>query len=335
MRFSRMISCIDAHTAGEPVRIVTSGFPAIQGSTMLEKRAYVLENLDHCRKLVMREPRGHDAMYGAIITPPVTDDGDIGVLFIENGGMGTMCGHGTIGVSKAVFETGMMPAREGINTLRIDAPAGRVTSFVEVRDGRVVSVSFRNVPVFMYKSGIKIPVPGLGEVTADVCFGGAFYVFAEAASLGLEVAPENAARLCAAGMAIKEALGAMNIISHPTEAINWIYGTVIITPPEVRGDRIVTRNITVFGEAEIDRSPCGTGTSARMSQLWAKGVMKPGMTLENHSIIDTVFEGSIVEETKVADYPAIIPQISGMAYIMGINQLVLEPDDPMPEGFRL
>jgi trans-L-3-hydroxyproline dehydratase len=330
-----MISCIDAHTAGEPVRIVTSGFPAIHGATMLEKRAYVLENLDGCRRLVMREPRGHDAMYGAIITPPVTDDGDIGVLFIENGGMGTMCGHGTIGVSKAVFETGMMPAREGINTLRIDAPAGRVTSYVEVRGGRVVNVSFHNVPVFMYKSGVKIPVRGVGEVTADVCFGGAFYVFVDAESVSLDVCPENASRLCAVGMKIKDALERMKIISHPTEAIDWIYGTVIITPPELRGDRIVTRNITVFGEAEIDRSPCGTGTSARMSQLWSKGIMKPGMTLENHSIIDTVFEGSIVEETKVADYPAIIPKISGMAYIMGINQLVLEPDDPMPEGFRL
>ncbi|MDR3076476.1 MAG: proline racemase family protein [Synergistaceae bacterium] len=335
MRFSRMISCIDAHTAGEPVRIVTSGFPAIHGATMLEKRAYVLKNLDHCRKLVMREPRGHDAMYGAIITQPVTGDGDIGVLFIENGGMGTMCGHGTIGVSKAVFETGMIPSREGINTLRIDAPAGRVTSYVEVRDGKVVNVSFHNVPVFMYKSGIKIPVRGIGEVTVDVCFGGAFYIFAEASQVGLDIVPENASKLCAVGMEIKETLGGMNIISHPTEAINWIYGTVIMTPPEIRGNRIVTRNVTVFGEAEIDRSPCGTGTSARMSQLYSNGIMKPGMTLENHSIIDTVFEGTIAEETKVADYPAIIPKISGMAYIMGINQLVLEPDDPMPEGFRL
>jgi proline racemase len=136
-------------------------------------------------------------------------------------------------------------------------------------------------------------------------------------------------------MEIKDALGKMNVISHPTEAINWIYGTVLMTPPEQRGDRLVTRNITVFGEAEVDRSPCGTGTSARMSQLYSRGIMKPGMTLENHSIIDTVFEGTIVRETKVADYPAIIPKISGMAYIMGINQLVLEPDDPMPEGFRL
>jgi trans-L-3-hydroxyproline dehydratase len=302
---------------------------------MLDRRRYVLDNLDHVRKLVMREPRGHEAMYGAIITPPATEDGDIGVLFIENGGMGTMCGHGTIGVSKTVFETGMIPSHEGVNTLKIDAPAGRVTSFVEVRNGHVVKVSFQNVPVFLFKSGIKIPVAGLGEVTADVCFGGAFYIFVEATQVGLEIAPENASKLRAVCMEIKDTLGKMNIISHPTEPINWIYGTVLMTPPEARGDRLVTRNITVFGEAEIDRSPCGTGTSARMSQLYSKGILKPGMTLENHSILDTVFEGTIVEETRVADYPAIIPKISGMAYIMGINQLVLEPDDPMPEGFRL
>jgi proline racemase len=304
---------------------------------MLEKRSYVLNNLDHCRKMIMREPRGHDAMYGAILTPPVTEDGDIGVLFIENGGMGTMCGHGTIGVSKVVFDTGMIPSKEGINTLKIDAPAGRVTSSVEVRDGRVRSVFFRNVPAFLYKQGIKVPVGGVGEVTADVCFGGAFYIFVEASCLGVELLPENTQILTAYAMEIREALERAEKIEHPLEpGINWIYGTVLMTLPElIGGERLRTRNITVFGESEVDRSPCGTGTSARMSQLWAKGILKPGMTLENHSIIDTVFEGSIVEETAVADIPAIIPKISGNAYIMGFNQLVLEPDDPMPDGFRI
>ena len=337
MQFRRIITCIDAHTAGEPVRIVTSGFPKIEGRTMLEKRAYVLENLDHCRKLIMREPRGHDAMYGAILTPPVTDDGDIGVLFIENGGMGTMCGHGTIGVSKAVFDTGIMPSREGANVLKIDAPAGRVTSTVEIRDGHVRSVFFHNVPAFRRMSGVKIPVGGVGEITADVCFGGAFYIFAEASQLGIELVPENTHRLCAYAMEIKENFSRAQTISHPLETgIDWIYGVVLMTEPEEAGQgRLRTRNITVFGEAEVDRSPCGTGTSARMSQLYAKGVLKPGMILENHSIIDTVFEGTIAEETDVSGIPAIIPKISGNAYIMGFNQLVLEPDDPMPEGFRI
>lgn len=336
MQFKRMISCIDAHTAGEPVRVVTSGFPAIHGDTMLERRRYVLENLDHVRKLVMREPRGHDAMYGAILTPPATEDGDVGVLFIENGGMGTMCGHGTIGVSKVMFDTGMIRSVEGINELKIDAPAGRVTSYVKVEDGHVKSVFFRNVPAFLYKSGLTVNVDGIGEVTADVCFGGAFYIFVEASQVDLDIVPENAQKLTKIAMEIKEKVGEKYEIVHPLEpGISWIYGTVIHTPPEVDGDRIRTRNITVFGEAEVDRSPCGTGTSARMSQLYARGILKPGMTLENRSIIDTLFEGTILEETTVAGHRGLVPKIAGNAYIMGFNQLVLEQADPMPEGFRL
>lgn len=336
MQFKRMISCIDAHTAGEPVRVVTSGFPPIYGDTMLERRKYVLESLDDCRKFVMREPRGHDAMYGAILTEPATEDGDIGVLFIENGGMGTMCGHGTIGVSKVVFDTGMLPSREGVNELKIDAPAGRVTSYVDIRDGVVREIFFHNVPAFLYEADVRIPLPGFGEVTADVCFGGAFYIFVEASQLGLEIVPDHAHKFADLGMKIKEAIPEVLRVSHPIESgIDWYYGTVMHTPPQVEGDRIVTRNVTVFGEAEVDRSPCGTGTSARMAQLYAKGILKPGMVLENHSIIDTVFEGRIERETEVAGKPALIPRISGMAYISGFNNLVLEPNDPMPEGFRI
>jgi proline racemase len=331
-----MISCIDAHTAGESVRVVTAGFSVIHGRTMLQKRSYVLDHLDDCRRLVMREPRGHDAMYGAILTSPVTKDGDIGVLFIENGGMGTMCGHGTIGVSKVVFDTGMFQSREGVNCLRIDTPAGRVTSYTKVADGRVEDVSFHNVPSFLYRPDARIPVPGFGEITADICFGGAFYIFLEASQVGIEILSENALKLAKLAMEIKEAAAQTLEIAHPIESsINWIYGVAFTTPPEVQGERIVTRNVTVFGEMEVDRSPCGTGTSARMAQLYAKGLLKAGMTLENHSIIDTVFEGAIAEETGVAGYPAVVPKISGNAYIMGINQLVLEPNDPMPEGFRL
>ncbi len=336
MQFSNVITCIDAHTAGEPVRIVTAGFPPIHGDTMLERRKYVLKNLDHYRRMIMREPRGHDAMYGAILTPPVTPDGDLGVLFVDNGGMGTMCGHGTIGVSKAAFDTGMLPAREGTNVLKIDAPAGRVTSYVEVRDGAVKSVSFRNVPAFMYKRDVRVPVKGVGEVNADICFGGAFYIFVEASQVGLEVEPSQSVALAERAMEIKAWVSENMKVVHPLEpGIDWIYGTVLITPPEASGDRIVTRNVCTFGEMEVDRSPCGTGTCARMAQLYARGIMKPGMTLENHSIIDTVFDGTIIEETTVAGERAIVPQVSGMAYIMGFNQLVLEPADPMPEGFRM
>lgn len=336
MRFSNMITCIDAHTAGEPVRVVTAGFPPIYGDTMLQRRKYVLENLDRCRRMIMREPRGHDAMYGAILTPPATPDGDAGVLFIDNGGMGTMCGHGTIGVSKVVFDTGMRPAKEGSNLLKLDTPAGRVVSDVEIRDGEVQSVSFRNVPAFLYKRDVKVPVRGIGEVNADICFGGAFYIFVDAQSLGLRVEPSESAACADRAMEIREWVSENVEVVHPLEpGIDWIYGTVLVTPAEPHGNRIVTRNVCVFGECEVDRSPCGTGTCARMAQLHARGTLKPGMTFENRSIIDTAFEGIILEETAVAEKCAVVPRISGMAYITGFNQLVLEPGDPIPEGFRM
>lgn len=329
-----MISCVDAHTAGEPIRVVTSGFPRIYGKTMMEKRAYVLEHLDHYRKFLMREPRGHAAMYGAIIGPPVTEDGDLGVLFIENGGMGTMCGHGTIGVSKVVFDTGILPAKEGVNSLKLDVPAGRVVSFVEIHDGVVDKIYFNNVPAFLYKSDLKVPVKGVGDVLADVCFGGAFYIFVEAAQLGLEVKPENVEKLKDFGMEIRKTVSEMYEIVHPENPdIHWIYGTVLMTLPQTKDNRLVVRNVCIFGDAEVDRSPCGTGTCARMAQLYAKGVMKPGMILENHSIIDTVFEGSIIGESTIAGHPAILPQVSGMAWISGFNNLLLEKTDPMMDGF--
>jgi proline racemase len=303
---------------------------------MLEKRRYVLEHFDHVRQLIMREPRGHDAMYGAILTQPATDDGDIGVLFIETGGMGTMCGHGTIGVSKAVFEAGLVPSQEGTNVLKIDAPAGRVVSYVEVRNRHVTSVSFHNVPAFLYQSEVKVVVEEIGEVRVDVAFGGAFYLFVNSRDLDIEIAPEKAEVLRLRAMQIQKAFCAQHKVALPLKPdISWVYGTAIVAPVEIKGDRIVSRNIMVFGEGEIDRSPCGTGTSARLEQLYAKGILKLDMTLESHSIIDTVFDATIVEEVTVADYRGVVPRVTGRAYIMGINQLLLEPDDPMPQGFRV
>lgn len=336
MRFGNMITCVDAHTAGEPVRVVTAGFPPIEGGTMLEKRAYVLKNLDSLRRMVMREPRGHDAMYGAILTPPVTPDGDAGVLFMDNGGMGSMCGHGTIGVAKVLIETGVIPSRDGENMLKLDVPAGRVTVRVEKRAGAVTGISFENVPAFLHTRGVRVPVRGVGEVNADICFGGAFYVIVNEADAGVRIDPANTGATVERAMEIKNWVSESVPVVHPLEpAIDWVYGTIFVTEPEVSGSRVVTRNVCVFGEAEVDRSPCGTGTCARMALLHANGVMKRGMTLENHSIIDTVFEGVVEGETVVGGMPAIVPRINGMAYIMGFNQLVREPDDPMPEGFRM
>ena len=336
MQFKNIITCIDAHAGGEPLRIVTSGLPSIHVSTMLEKRSYFLLNLNHFRKLIIHEPRGHKNMYGAVITPPVSDGGDIGVLFIDNEGVSTMCGHGLIALSKVVYEAGLIKPVEGVNVLTMDAPAGTVTAYVECYDGRVESAWVHHVPSFTYKSDHNIYLDGIGEISVDICFGGVFYVFVRDCDLGLEIVPENISILVERGMQIKKIVSDSLEVVHPTEpGINWIFGTIIIKPAVVVGNRIRARNVCVYGDGGVDRSPCGTGTAARMAQLYSRGILRPDMIFENHSIIDTVFKGEIVNETTIGRVPGIVPKLSGSAYIMGFNNLVLEPDDPMPEGFRL
>lgn len=336
IKFDRVITAIDAHTAGEPLRIITSGLPPIKGNTMLEKRQYMLDHYDNIRKMLMLEPRGHSGMYGCIITPPVTKDGDFGVLFTHNEGLSTMCGHGIIGVTKVVLETGMMDCEDGEKIVKIDAPAGRIVAHAIVKDKKVQSVNFENVPSFVFAENAKVNVDGIGEIVVDVVFGGAFYVFVEAKKLGLTVKPENIEMLIKKGMEIKyKIMDSMNIV-HPLEkGLNGIYGTIITEPLEIEGNNIVSKNVCIFADGQVDRSPCGTGTAARIALLNRKGLMKKGMTLFNKSIIDTEFEGRILSLTHISDFDGVIPSIGGTAHIMGFNQLVLEPDDPLPEGFRV
>ncbi len=336
LQFKRVISTIDAHAEGEPLRIVTSGLPPIVGSTILEKRRYIKENYDHLRKLLMLEPRGHSGMYGCIITPPTTEDGDFGVLFMHNEGYSTMCGHGIIGVTKVAVETGMIEANDGENIVRIDSPAGRVTACAHVEDQKVKKVSFENVPSFVYAEDAKINVDGIGEVEVDIAFGGAFYVFVDASKLGLKVVPEQMQRLVDVGMEIKhKVMDAMEVV-HPEESeLQGIYGTIITEAVEMAAGKLVSKNVTIFADAQIDRSPTGTGTSARVALLYRKGLLKPGMRLINKSIIDTVFEGWFEKTSMIGKISGVVPMVSGTAHIMGWNQLVLEEDDPLPEGFRI
>ncbi|MGI6643494.1 MAG: proline racemase family protein [Bacillota bacterium] len=336
MTFERYITCIDSHTGGEPTRIVTSGFPPIPGDTILEKREYVLNHYDHIRKMLMFEPRGHAGMYGCIIVPPVTPDGDIGVLFTHNEGLSTMCGHATIGVTTVVFETGMMNAKEGENTLRIDSPAGRITSYAYVENGRVKNVRFANVPSFVLKEDITVNVDGVGPVVCDVAFCGAFYVYVDADKIGVELTTENVETLVKKGMELKyKVMDAMEIV-HPLEpGLNGIYGTIIMDLVERKGKLLKSKNICIFAEGQIDRSPTGTGTGGRVALLHRKGIMKDDDQLENLSIIDTSMTGKILEHTQVAGIPALVPEVSGRAFITGFNQLVLDPEDPIPSGFRL
>ncbi len=335
MSFKHYITCIDAHTAGEPLRIVTSGFPPIYGNTILEKRDYVLKHYDHLRKMIMLEPRGHSGMYGCIIVNPVTDDGDFGVLFTHNEGLSSMCGHGIIGVTKVALETGMIIPREGENIVRIDTPAGRVTAYADVKGGKVERVRFQNVPCFVYKENISVDVDGIGSIPVDVAYCGAFYVYLDVRKVGLEVTPENTERLVKVGMEIKNKVMAKMEFNHPTSGVNWLYGTILFEAPVREGSRLYTKNVCIFAEGQVDRSPTGTGTGGRVALHYKSGEMKKEDILVNYSIIDTPFEGRVVEEAKVGDFDAVVTEVSGTAHITGFNQLVLDPEDPLPEGFRI
>ncbi|MFA0888083.1 MAG: proline racemase family protein [Synergistales bacterium] len=334
IRFKRIINTVDAHTAGEPIRIVTSGLPLISGETMLERLEWFEKNLDGVRNLMMREPRGHRDMFGCIITPPASEDGDFGVLFTHTTGQATMCGHGTIGVAKVALETGIVPAIEGKNTVRIDTPAGRVTATALVEDGYVKEVSFRNVPSFLYRDNVKVSLPGIGEIEVAISYGGDFYLFVEADKLGVEIRPENAYELAKKAMALKDwGNENLNLVHPECPEINELYGTIVTGRTERTEKGWKSQEVCVFADGAVDRSPCGTGTSARMALLYGRGQMKPSEELDNGSIIGTRFRGTIDETVTVGGIKGIIPRIAGSAWITGFNQLVLDPTDPLSEGF--
>ncbi|WP_432662925.1 proline racemase family protein [Wukongibacter baidiensis] len=335
MHFKHRIDCIDAHTGGEALRIVTSGLPPIHGKTILEKREYMLENYDHLRKLMMLEPRGHSGMYGCILVEAVTEDGDFGVLFTHNKGLSSMCGHGIIAITKVAIEIGMFVAQEGENIVKIDTPAGRVTAYADVKNGEVERVRFQNVPCFVYRENIKVDVDGIGEIIVDVVYCGAFYVYLDVSKIGLKVTPEYAEQLVKIGMEIKHKVMAVMEFNHPTSGVNWLYGTIFFEKPVREENKVITKNVCIFADGQIDRSPTGTGTGGRVALHYHTGELNRDEVLVNKSIIDTVMEGKIVEETKVGEYDAVVTEVSGTAHIMGFNQLVLDPDDPLPEGFRI
>lgn len=337
MKFVRYISCIDAHTAGEALRIITSGFPPIHGDTILEKRDYVSRHYDGLRKMLMLEPRGHSGMYGCIIVPAVTPDGDFGVLFTHNEGLSSMCGHGIIGVTKVALESGMLNGHEGENIVKIDAPAGRITAFADVKNGNVGRIRFQNVPCFVYKENISIYVNSLGKsVVCDIVYCGAFYVYLDAGQVGLGVKPEHSEQLVKIGMEIKRRATAEYIFNHPDETgIDWLYGTIFTAPVKRAGNTLISSNVCIFAEGQIDRSPTGTGTGGRTALLVHRGMMSDEDILVNKSIIGTEMEARVVGHCQVGEYAAVITEVSGTAYITGFNNIVLDPEDPLPYGFRI
>jgi trans-L-3-hydroxyproline dehydratase len=328
------IRCIDAHAEGEPLRVVLDGYPELAGETILERRRYAKDHLDHLRTALMWEPRGHADMYGCILTPAVTGAADFGVLFTHNEGYSTMCGHGIIAVTTVVLETGRIPAGEGETTLRIDTPAGLVTARAQVRGGRVERVAFRNVPSFVVELDARVEVPGLGKVRYDLAFGGAFYVYVDAAEAGVGLGPENFRELIDAGMAIKRAVMATQPIEHPFDSdLGFLYGTIFVGPARSRDAH--SRNVCIFAEGEVDRSPTGTGVSGRLAIHQARGELAAGEAIRIESIIDTCFSGRILEETSVGPYTAIVPEVEGRAWITGESTFVIDPNDPLRHGFIL
>ena len=332
-----IITTIDAHAAGEPLRIVTGGVPPLVGATMLEKRRYMHENFDYIRRALMWEPRGHHEMYGCILTPPVTPDATLGVLFMHNEGYSTMCGHGVIALVTTLVKTGTIAATGPQTPVNLDTPAGLVRATAHLTaDGQVERVSFLNVPSFLYARDVALEVPAYGQGLVDIAFGGAFYAFLPAECVGLSVTSQQLPSLIAVGSAIQKAANAALTIEHLIETdLGFIYGTILTGPPENPAHH--SRNICVFADAEVDRSPTGTGVSARLALHHAKGEIADDQQIIIESILGaaSTFSGRVVGHTQIGTYTAIVPEVSGTAFITGHHEFIIESEDELGRGFLL
>jgi proline racemase len=319
------------HTGGEPLRIITGGVPRIEGRTVLEKRRFFRENLDHMRTALMWEPRGHADMYGAVITPS-SDDADFDVFFLHNEGYSTMCGHAVIALTKLAAEMGMGRERAVFRELAINVPAGRITARAEMKDGVAVRSYFRNVPSFVLLRDAEVDVPGLGQIRFDVAYGGAFYAFVEAAPLQLELTPDCVARQIDAGRRIKRAVTEKFSITHPLEPeLSFLYGT-IFTGPAVNLKHH-SRNVCIFADGEVDRSATGSGVSARSALHYARGELRLNQPITIESVIGTTMTVTAVEEVEFGRHRGVIPEVSGTASVTGRHTFYFDPDDPLRNGF--
>ncbi len=329
-----IINTIDLHTAGEPLRVITAGLPGIPGDSILKKRSYFKEHFDHIRTGLMWEPRGHADMYGAIITPPVTTDGDFGVFFIHNEGYSTMCGHAIIALITLVLDTGLIKAIDSEPIIRIDAPPGRITARAIMKNGKVERVFFENVPSFVLHHQQALEITGIGEITIDVAYGGAFYAFTEAEPLGLDLKSKHYNRLIEMGRKIKKATREQFDITHPfSKDLSFLYGTIFTGKPENPNHH--SRNVCIFANGEVDRSPTGTGVSARAAIHHLRGELPVDKSIQIESILGTCMEVKIKKLTRFGPFEAVIPEVSGSASIIGRNEFYFDPADPLKKGFIL
>jgi proline racemase len=324
------ITTIDMHTGGEPLRVFTGGLPPIEGATVLEKRRYFRDHYDHLRTGTMWEPRGHADMYGAVLSPSL--DADFDVFFLHNEGYSTMCGHAIIALTTLVVETGMKSFAGPDAHLTFNVPAGRIHARCRIENDRARDVSFRNVPSFVYLNGGEVDVPDIGNVRFDIAYGGAFYALVEAAQLRLDLTPENFNRVVDYGKRIKRAVMSAFTIEHPFEKdLSFLYGTIFTGPAHLPAHH--SRNVCIFAEGELDRSPTGSGVSARIALHYSKGDVLLNEKLTIESILGSTMTVQAVESTKFGPYDAVIPEVSGTAFITGRNELYFDPIDPFARGF--
>lgn len=334
MKLIKSVHTVDTHTEGESTRVVVGGIPKITGHTMPEKKEWLEKHLDYLRTALMLEPRGHNDMFGAILTEPTVEEADYGIIFMDGGGYLNMCGHGTIGAMTVAVETGMVEVTEPITKVVQEAPAGIIRGEVLVENSKAKTVSFQNVPSFLYKRDQELELPGYGKIKFEISFGGSFFAIVKAEQVGLSIIPENAEKLKELGIILRELINKEIPVQHPSlphihtvDLVEWWSET------ETKGATL--RNCVVFGQGQVDRSPCGTGTSAKMATLFAKGELKIGEEFYYESILGTIFKGEILGTTKVGEYEAVIPRISGSAYITAFNHFVIEEEDPLKYGFVL
>jgi proline racemase len=335
MQVERKIECVESHTQGMPTRVITGGIDAIPGETMFAKREYAVAHLDALRRLLMYEPRGHGSMSGAILVPPADPKADLGVVFIEVSGFLPMCGHGTIGVCTVAVETGLVAVTEPVTRLVLDTPAGTVRAEVNVRDGRAMSVTIANVPSFLALRDQTVEVAGMGRVPFDLAYGGNFYAIVPAEAAGLTLDLEEAPRIVNAGMRVMHAIDSAFEFGHPAnDGIHELRHVLFTAPPtQPPADG---KGAVVLHPGTLDRSPCGTGTSARMAQRYFRGEQRLQERFVHESVLGPLFTGCLVEELELAPgVRAVVPTITGRAWITGFSQHVLAADDPFPSGFLI
>ena len=331
-KYQHKFVTVDSHTMGEPTRIVMEGFPELPGDTMMEKKKFLEQHYDHYRKALMLEPRGHRDMFGALLTRPVHAEADLGVIFMDSGGYLNMCGHGSIGTATVAVETGLVPVTEPYTEVVLDAPSGIIRTRVKVEKGRAVEVSIRNVPAFLYKENVPVEMSGYGTIMVDISFGGSFFALVDAEKLGLEITMDNIEEITDLGMKLMKKINDTVEIRHPYLDITTVdLVEFYCSPTNPSADK---KNVVIFGESQADRSPCGTGTSAKLATLYARGEIRLGQEFVYESITGSMFRGIATEEVALnEEIQAIIPQITGSAYVTGYNTWLLDEDDPLEMGF--